>query len=160
MTIIQLEGAGDTYIQVPKRQVENLLAFLDETYPVNGFPINLAIGSQSKPGLEPERVEFCSKSAGRMRIANQNRHRKPRLNAWSPSNGFPTLQPSDTTSDAKKLLTDLGGLHIYIARSVNGSVWAGYTIGLSSAKDARQPFANILWGLNNPGGYWAYEEGN
>ncbi len=150
-------GGGHTYIQVPKGQVVNLLSFLKKKYPQNGVAISLSVGNQANPGAAPEQVEFWAKSLGRMRIAQQNRHRHSRLTAWSPSNNFPVLQPNQTTSDAKVLLVGLGGLHIYIARGDNDAVWAGYTTGTPSAEDSKLPFASILWGATR-GGYWIYEE--
>ena len=150
-------GGGDTYIQVPKGQVEPLLNFLKKDYPANGVPIELLIGNPNKPNIEPEKVEFCSKSAGRMRISNQNRHRQPRLSAWLPSANFPVLQQNQTTDDARTLLEDIGGLHIYIARGLDNSVWAGFTIGKPSTEEAELPFANILWGTSR-GGHWIYKE--
>ncbi len=150
-------GGGDTYIQVPKNQVNNLLSFLHDKYPPNGVSITLSVGNQAKPGSVTENIEFKSKSASRMRISNQNRHRQPRLSAWSPGNGFPVLKPSQNTDDARDLLKNIGGLHIFIARGVEGTIWAGYTTGTPSANEKELPFTNILWG-NSPGGYWIYKD--
>jgi hypothetical protein len=151
-------GGGHTYIQVPRVLVSDLLAFLCEPkMPPNGVPITVDVGNQARPDVPPQRLEFWSKSAGRMRIARQNRHRHSRLSAWLPAAGFPSLQSGQTTDDANKLLNELGGVHIYLARDTDGKVWAGYTKGAPTAKQQQQPFANILWG-NSPGGYWKHEE--
>lgn len=148
-------GGGHTYIQVPRRQVDNLLMFLHERYPQNGIAIRLEVGDSRSPDTGRERLEFWSKSAGRMRIAQQNRYRHSRLTAWSPQRKFPSLRPGETTEDAKRLLNGEGGLHIYLARGVDGFVWAGFTTGAPSLKELKLPFVGILWG-NSPGGYWKY----
>jgi len=151
-------GGGHTYIQIPKGQVQALLNFLHETYPPNSVAISLSVANQGNPDKAPEEVQFWAKSAGRMRISQQNRHRHDRLSAWSPANGFPILQPNETTDDARSLLDNVGGLHIYIARGNDNSVWAGYTTGNPSSEESKLPFANILWGLKSSGGYWVYRE--
>ncbi len=150
-------GGGHTYIQVPRARVDELLFFLREgDIPPNGVPITIGVGNQAAPNMPKQQLEFRSKSAGRMRIARQNRHRHARLSAWSPAVGFPSLQPGQTTADATELLKELGGVHIYFARDENGDVWAGYTKGDPSARQQKQPFAHVVWG-NSPGGYWKYE---
>lgn len=150
-------GGGHTYIQVPKGQVVPLLNFLHEQYPENGVSIVLTVHNQGKPGIAPEEIEFWAKSAGRMRISKQNRYRHSRLSAWSPANGFPVLQPNQDTDDARTLLNNIEGLHIYIARGEDDSVWAGYTTGNPSDEQSKLSFADILWGAS-PGGYWFYED--
>lgn len=149
-------GGGHTYIQVPRARVDELLAFLGQTQiPPNGVPITLNVGNQAKPNIPKQELEFRSKSAGRMRIARQNRHRHARLSAWLPGAGFPSLTSGQSTLDANQILDQLGGVHIYLARDINGDVWAGFTKGLPSPAQLKQPFAKILWG-KSPGGYWKY----
>lgn len=128
--------------------------------PPNGVPIRLEVGNQGRPDAPKQSLEFWSKSSGkkgmppdRMRIAQQNRHRHTRLSAWLPSAGFPSLQPGQKTPEANELLTEIGGLHIYLARDADGNVWAGYTKGAPNPKQQQQSFANVLWG-SSPGGYW------
>lgn len=152
-------GGGHTYIQIPRSQVQSLLEFLHDEYPPNGFAIRLPVFDRTNPEAPPEEIEFWAKSAGRMRISRQNRHRHSRLTAWSPERGFPTLEPFDTTENAKELLDAIGGLHIFLARGENNLVWAGYTTGIPNPENARLPFADILWG-ESPGGLWAYKESN
>ncbi|PYT00667.1 MAG: hypothetical protein DMF63_06415 [Acidobacteria bacterium] len=149
-------GGGHTYIQVPKRLVADVLAFLREAYPDKGVPVILEVNNRARPDLEAERLEFWEKSSGRMRIARQNRHGQARLRAWSPEMGFPSLEQYQDTGDAATLLDSIGGLHIYLARAADGTVWAGYTVGNPSEADSQLPFADILWG-DSPGGYWRYE---
>jgi len=149
-------GGGHTYIQVSTGLVEPLLKFLDATYPSNGTPIILNVGNQRNPNSSSETLEFYSKSSQRMRISKQNRHRHSRLSAWLPQVGFPSLKPNETTQDARALLSRLGGVHIYLARGPDNSVWAGYTKGTPTARESCLPFADIMWG-NKAGGYWCYD---
>lgn len=148
-------GGGALYFQVVKTQVPGLLRFLKSTYPKNGRPIVLTVRTVGAPDVQ-ERLEFWSKSMGRMRTGRQNRQRKQRLKAWSPEMGFPRLSDDVTSSsEARVLLKEVGGLHIYLARDKNGEAFAGYTTG--AAPDALWgdwPFNKILFG-NSPGGYWS-----
>ena len=150
-------GGGQTYIQVPNRLVDPLLTFLREEYPPNGVPLRLEVYNRARPDLPVEQLEFWAKSQGRMRIARQNRHRHSRLRAWTPEAGFPSLEAYQDTDDAADLLNSIGGLHIYLARAADGTVWADYTKGRPSKDDAQLPFAHILWGEGR-GGYWRYEK--
>jgi hypothetical protein len=151
-------GGGHTYIQIPKGQVKNLLSFLSEEYPTNGSQVTVTVGDQKAPSNTPQIIEFWAKSAGRMRISQQNRHRHSRLAAWSPQSGFPKLEAYRGSADAKILIQELGGLHIYLARDSNAKIWGGYTTGPIPQASAHLPFANILWGLSSPGGHWKLEE--
>ena len=147
-------GGGHTYIQIPKGQVPHLLRFLGERYPTNSQQISVMVSDQKAPNSTSEIIQFCSKSAGRMRISQQNRHRHSRLAAWSPQSGFPKLKPYKGSIEAKALIQEIGGLHIYLARDSNANIWGGYTTGPVPQASTYLPFSNILWGLNNPGGYW------
>lgn len=149
-------GGGHTYIQIPIGQVQSTLSFLNAEYPPNGHPLTITVHDQTHPDLTPEHVEFWAKSSGRMRIAQQNRHRHKRLTAWSPSRGFPQLGREATTDDARHLLERIGGIHLYLARAQSNIIWAGFTTGKPSVKELTLPFANILWG-NSKGGYWIYQ---
>jgi hypothetical protein len=151
------KGGGHLYIQVPTSLVDPLLRFLRKTYPPNGVPLILEVNNRAQPDLPVEPLEFWAKSEGRMRIARQNRHRHSRLRAWTPEMGFPSLEAYQDTTDATNLLNSIGGLHIYLARAADGTVWAGYTTGRPSKEEAQLPFANILWGESR-GGYWRYEK--
>ena len=150
-------GGGHTYIQVPVGLVNPVLTFLRESYPPKGVPLILNVNNRAQPDLPGEPLEFWAKSAGRMRIARQNRHLHHRLRAWSPELGFPALAANQDTDDARNLLDSIGGLHIYLARAADGTVWAGYTVGRPTKEEAKLPFANIMWG-DTKGGYWRYEE--
>jgi hypothetical protein len=150
-------GGGHLYIQVSSGLVNPLLTFLREEYPPNGTPLILEVSNRAQPSLPVEPLEFWAKSEGRMRIARQNRHRHSRLRAWTPEMGFPSLRETQDTADAVNLLSAIGGLHVYLARAADGTVWAGYTTGFPSEAEEKLPFANILWG-NSRGGYWRYEK--
>lgn len=149
-------GGGQSFIQVAKGAVPQLLRFLRAPYPPNGQPIELPVASVGRPG-HVDIVQFASKSQGRMRIPNQNRHRAERVHAWSPANGFPSL-PADavSTEHANELINRLGGLHIYLIRAADGVVWAGFTTGTLDDQGGALPFAYMLSG-SHPGGYWRYE---
>lgn len=92
-----------------------------------------------------------------MRIANQNRHRATRVRAWSRETDFPRLpEQGVTTAAAEALLNELGGLHVFLVRDTDGTVWAGYTIGDLDDDGGRLPFAPLL-SSRHPGGYWRAE---
>lgn len=151
-------GGGAVYIQVARGLVADLLQFLSSKYPNNGEVIELEVGNFLIPEKPKERLTFSSKSQGRMRIANQNRHRATRLSAWSPEGGFPSLEAGQNTADARVLLEHIGGLRIFLVKGEEGDVWAGYTVGEADEAQAKQPFAAINWGTATSGGYWKYEE--
>ena len=151
------KGGGHTYIQISMTQVDDLLKFLRKPYPEGKQPIIIHVGNQQTPNAEPEELEFWSKSADRMRIARQNRCSQNRLSAWSPQYGFPKLKAFEGTNIARGLLKDIGQLHIYLVRTSDGKIWAGYTKGKPSEEDLQQPFADLLWGQSK-GGYWSFKE--
>lgn len=151
-------GGGAVYIQVAKGLVTDLLRFLRSEYPNNGEVIDLEVGNFLSPLKPQETLTFSSKSQGRMRIANQNRHRAVRLSAWSSDEGFPRLEAGQNTEDARAVLEEIGGLRIFLVRGEDGNIWAGYTIGEANEAQAKQPFASINWGAETSGGYWRYEE--
>ena len=151
-------GGGATYIQVGKSLVDGLLVFLRENYPGNGQTIEIMMGDFSRPNISPQPIVFSSKSQGRMRISNQNRHRAIRHPAWSSAAGFPSLTAGQKTDDAKLLLQNIGGLRIFIARAEDSSLWAGFNTGAPN-KNVKDPsLRNILYGKK--GGHWKYGANN
>lgn len=145
-------GGGQLYFQVPVSRVADTLRFLNTTY--TRLPVTLRvrnIGSETEQDLT-----FFNKSARRMRTGPQNRQRGQRLEAWSPEFGFPCLSDNVSSRDeAEQLLEKIGGLHIFLARTVTKEIWAGYTIG--SCPPLEWPdfdFNRLLFGLDEPGGYW------
>jgi hypothetical protein len=151
-------GGGAVYIQIAKGLVADFLKFIRSEYPENGEVIELQVGNFMSPTSPQKTLTFSSKSQGRMRIANQNRHRAERLSAWSSDEGFPSLKAGQNTEDARALLEEIGGLRIFLVRGEDGNIWAGYTIGEANDAEAKQPFASINWGTETSGGYWQYEE--
>lgn len=150
-------GGGAVYIQIAKGLVVDLLRFLRAEYPDNGDVLEVKVGNFLRPLQLPEILTFSSKSQGRMRIANQNRHRARRLSAWLPRENFPSLEAGQDTDDARNVLKEIGGLRIFLVRGEDGKIWAGYTIGEANIAEAKQPFASINWGTSTSGGYWQYE---
>ena len=145
-------GGGQLYIQVNLPRTADLLRFLDAEYPEDR-PLEVTVRNIGTEGTA-DLVQFDKKSEGRMRIPNQNRHRARRVRAWSPEVGFPHLPESEaSTQDAKALISSLGGLHIFLARDKNGTIWAGYTTG---SVDPKYGFAPVVSG-DSEGGYWRYE---
>jgi hypothetical protein len=145
-------GGGQLYIQIGKQSATNVLSFLNEKYPEQGDPIRLApraIGMPGRSGI----IEIAEKSAGRLRIPNQNRFRAVRHPAWAPENNFPFLDPQDcSTEAAQEVIQSLGGLHIFLAMDPDGELWAGFTTGQQDAS-TNPSLAAILSG-NHPGGLW------
>lgn len=149
-------GDGQTYIQVNKRSVDGLLVLLGENYPGNGQSIEIMVGDVLRPNIPPQPLVFKSKSQGRMRIANQNRHRATRHPAWSSAVGFPSLTAGQNTADANLLLQNIGGIRIFIARTADDSLWAGFTTGAPNNNVLDPSLSNILYG--DKGGHWKYAE--
>ena len=150
-------GDGQSYIQIAKKNVPNLLTFVGKNY--SNLPINLEVHNFFTLSGGVERINLSSKSGGRMRFANQNRHRAPRLTAWSNTHGFPVLGKNDDTDIAEETLNQIGGVRLFLARSVNGGVYAGFTQGEADEQESEQPFAEQLWGSAAKGGYWSLKGG-
>lgn len=66
-------------------------------------------------------------------IAAQNRQddRHERHPAWMPAAGWPDQRVPQSVEDAKAILAEVGGLHVYIVRTVTGQHHAGFTTGAS-----------------------------
>ena len=150
-------GGGQGFIQIAKKNVLNLLKFVGKNY--SDLPINLEVHNFFTLSGGVERINLSSKSGGRMRFNNQNRHRTPRLTAWSNTHGFPVIGKNDATDIAKETLNQIGGVRLFLARSVNGEVYAGFTQGEADEQESEQPFAEQLWGSAAKGGYWSLKGG-
>ncbi len=148
-----LGGGGQRYIQIGQPMVQPSLEFLKVGFA--DLPVHLPVRCIGQPEGVDE-VLFHRKSEGRMRIANQNRYAQHRCRAWSPANGFPSLQPHENTRDARTLLAGIGGLHVFLVRDGDGEIWAGYTTGSHTPADLKGfGFGPLLYeGL---GGYWQYK---
>lgn len=152
-------GGGQRYIQIGARSVAPTLGFLRVR--AKDLPYQLPVRCIGQPDAV-DQIEFHVKSedqggASRMRIANQNRYSRHRCRAWSPSNGFPSLQPDQTTKDAQALFARIGGVHVFLVRDGEDGVWAGYTTGNQTPDSMRGfDFAPMLFeGL---GGHWRFRE--
>lgn len=125
-------GGGSLYIEIPSSMVPETLDFLDATgSKVESLPV---ITIQARVAKQPSLsgpIEFHRKAGGRMRIARQNRQQpnSQRHPAWVAARGFPTA-PDDVRNkeEALPFFPD-GGLRIYIAKSVEGDYYAGFTKG-------------------------------
>lgn len=125
-------GGGSLYIEIPSSMVPATLDFLDATG-ANVESLDV-ITIKARVALDPSEsglIEFHRKKGGRMRIARQNRQQptSQRHPAWTASRGFPSA-PDDvrSTEEARPYFPE-GGLRIYIAKSVEGEYYAGFTIG-------------------------------
>lgn len=140
-------GGGSLYIEIPSSMVPATLDFLDSTGAdvENLSVITIDAGVVGRPS-EAGPIEFHRKKGGRMRIARQNRQQpnSQRHPAWIAARGFPTA-PDDVRSKQDALpYFPKGGLRIYIAKTVDGGFYAGFTKGARPA--AMQP-NNPMWNL-------------
>lgn len=125
-------GGGSLYIEIPASMVLGTLDFLDATgAPVESLPvITIEAGVIGQPGLSGP-IEFQRKNGGRMRIARQNRQQphSQRHPAWTAARRFPSA-PDDVGNKEEALrYFPEGGLRIYIAKTIEGDYYAGFTTG-------------------------------
>ncbi|MFP7572319.1 hypothetical protein [Marivita sp. S2033] len=129
----QIEGGGGSlYIEVPSSIVPQTLDFLDVSdVDVDELPvIRIEAGVIGQPGVFGP-IEFQKKMGSRMRIARQNRQApsSERHPAWTEKRGFPVAPDNiRDKEDARPHFPD-GGLRIYIAKTVDGDYFAGFTKG-------------------------------
>jgi hypothetical protein len=144
-------GGGALYIEIPRSLVPDTLDFLGiPESPLDSlgeFTIQASvIGQSSLSG----RITFMPKSGGRMRIVNQNRQQpnSQRHPAWTATRGFPTAP--DGIRDKKEALPYFpeGGLRVYIAKTVEGDYYAGFTKG---RRPENMKPNNPMWDLYPPG---------
>ncbi len=126
-------GGGSLYIEIPSSMVPATLDFLGATgVDVEDLDvITIEAGVIGKSGLSGP-IEFHRKHGGRMRIARQNRQQpnSQRHPAWTAARGFPTA-PDNIGNKAEALpYFPAGGLRIYIAKTVEGAYFAGFTKGI------------------------------
>lgn len=126
-------GQGSLYFEVPKSIVPNTLDFLDAAgEDVENLPvITIEAGVVGRPG-ESGPIEFQRKKGGRMRIVRQNRQMAgaQRHPAWIAERGFPRAPDNVRSKEQAQPHFPEGGLRIYIAKSVEGDYYAGFTVGL------------------------------
>lgn len=125
-------GGGSLYIEVPGSMVPETLNFLDMTgRNVEALPaITIQAGVIGLPGASGP-IEFQRKAGGRMRIARQNRQQpnSQRHPAWTAARGFPTAPDNIQSKEEALPYFPEGGLRIYIAKTVEGNFYAGFTKG-------------------------------
>lgn len=125
-------GGGSLYIEIPTSLVAATLEFLDhpdeDVESIGKITIQASV--IGKPDMNGP-IVFQSKKGRRMRIALQNRQSpsSQRHPAWTVDMGFP-IAPDDvhSTEEARQYFPD-GGLRIYIAKTVDGKYYAGFTKG-------------------------------
>lgn len=125
-------GGGSLYIEIPSSIVPATLDFLGvAATDVNSLPvITIQAHVIGQPGISGP-IEFQRKAGGRMRIARQNRQQpqSQRHPSWTSTRGFPTAPDGVcSTEDARPYFPE-GGLRIYIAKTIEGDYYAGFTKG-------------------------------
>jgi 5-methylcytosine-specific restriction protein B len=96
---------------------------------------------------------------GGYELTAQNRHdeRHERHPAWLPGQGgWPNhLRVPHSLEDAKSILADIGGLHVYVARTESGEYYAGTTTGTAMPvnwpSSCRPLFSGVDSGVIAPG---------
>lgn len=141
-------GQGSLYFEIPKSLVPDTLDFLslDGT---GSLPYTIEAGVIGRAG-ESGPIEFRTKAGGRMRIVRQNRQMAgaQRHPAWIAARGFPTA-PDDVRNKEEAIpYFPEGGLRIYIARSVEGGYYAGFTAGRRPSPMSR---SDPAWDLYTQG---------
>lgn len=144
----QIEGGGGSlYIEVPSSMVPKTLDFLGTTEATIASEGEFMIqaGVIGQPSLSGP-ITFMPKSGGRLRIARQNRQQpnSQRHPAWSPKRGFPTAPDNVPSTPSAMQYFPNGGLRIYIAKTVEGYYYAGFTTG---ARPAQMPKTDPAWDL-------------
>ncbi|WP_214443592.1 hypothetical protein, partial [Mycobacterium tuberculosis] len=101
------------------------------------------------PGISGP-IEFQRKAGGRMRIARQNRQQpnSQRHPAWTVARGFPSAPDDVRNKEEARPFFPEGGLRIYIAKTVEGDYYAGFTKGVRPTAMARNDPA---WDLYTQG---------
>ena len=129
----QIEGGGGSlYIEIPNSMVDSTLDFLDSPGAnVDELPVITiearVIGDPTVSGP----IEFHRKQGSRMRIARQNRQQSSsqRHPAWTERYGFPTAPDNVRNTDEARQYFPEEGLRIFIAKTVTGDYYAGFTKG-------------------------------
>lgn len=125
-------GGGSLYIEIPSSMKEKTLNFLG--YELAEGEASLPISISAHVLCDPEVMgvlEFKSKAGGRLRISNQNRRQESAMRhpAWTKKYGFPEAPDWVNSRDEAAEFFPEGGLRVYIARSIDGEFYAGFTKG-------------------------------
>jgi hypothetical protein len=144
-------GGGSLYIEIPSSMVLTTLDFLGVSGTnVDSLPvITIQAGVIGQSGASGP-IEFQRKAGGRMRIARQNRQQpnSQRHPAWTAARGFPTA-PDDIRNKEEALpYFPEGGLRVFIAKTVEGDYYAGFTMG---PRPASMKPNDPMWGLYSQG---------
>jgi len=128
-------GQGSLYFEIPKRLVPATLDFLGLP-DLGSLPFTIQAGIAGEEGIAGA-IEFQRKASGpnennRMRITRQNRQMTgaERHPAWTAERGFPTAPSDVRRREEAAPHFPVGGLRIYIARTIEGDYYAGFTTGL------------------------------
>lgn len=126
-------GQGSLYFEVPKSIVPQTLDFLDASgEDVENLPVITIEARVIGRPHESGPIEFQRKKGGRMRIVRQNRQMagSQRHPAWIGARGFPNAPDGVKSKEDARSYFPEGGLRIYIAKTVEGDFYAGFTKGL------------------------------
>lgn len=118
------------------REVPDLLEFLGvdrNTAPDAWQDLRIVARVVGAPENSAPLVFKAHRRHGVYEITGINRHedRSERHEAWMPVHGWPDLRVPQSVEDAKSVLAEIGGLHLYVARVDSGQYFAGFTIGAS-----------------------------
>ncbi|ENG8678838.1 hypothetical protein ACOBM3_02775 [Enterobacter hormaechei] len=125
-------GGGSLYIEIPSSLVPATLDFLGvaSTDASTLSVITIQAKVIGQPNVSGP-IEFRPKTGNRMRIARQNRQQpsSQRHPAWTSQRGFPKAPDGVNSSNEARPFFPEGGLRIYIAKTMEGEYYAGFTKG-------------------------------
>lgn len=146
-------GGGQLYIDFPtaavsvskwRRFFTGVNGVTEKTV-TNGPRWRCPIRSINVPGTSPQRITIYQRRPQTVCIANQNINSKKacRLAAWHPDNEFPQPQYPQKRGDPPQ------GLTVFLVRTYEGSVYAGWLPGpegqcLSETTDAEAAIAALI----------------
>lgn len=148
-------GGGALYLEVPKSSVPDVLQLLGRgaaDSPDQEFAVAAkVVGAPSQ--VAP--LVLSPKSGGRLHLFQNRQSRGDvRHPAWRSERGFPTA-PDDIylTEQARAILAEIGGLHVYVARTETHEFFAGFLVGpvpddWPQDPDLREAFAHrgqVVW---------------
>jgi hypothetical protein len=144
-------GGGSLYIEIPSSIVSDTLDFLgmiaSDVKSLQAFTIEARVIGQPDI-ISP--IEFQRKTGDRMRIARQNRQQphSQRHPAWISDRGFPTAPDGVGSTEEARPYFPEGGLRIYIAKTIEGEYYAGFTKG---ARPNGMKQSDPMWDLYGNG---------
>ncbi len=116
------------------REVPELLEFLgiDRATPVDAWQDQRIVAKVIGRPEENSDITFkAHRRHSAYELSGINRHdeRTERHPAWMPVNGWPDVRIPANVEDAKQILSEIGGIHIYVVRADTGQYYAGFTTG-------------------------------